>query len=257
MAPIKFEEQLKKKMEERSIKPSEGSWEQLSEQMDANHSQKTKSRFMYLGIAASLVGVLLVSTLFFKNHEEHSIAPTIVDTESHQNPINDENSGGIKNVQDLNVSEAIEKIVDVDNQPKVQSESTQKALNKNKTTIDNAQIASASSEKLKEDKKNAAVLLASTLTAEQAKVLEVVAEIKKLQDEGDVVSDKEIEDLLKKAEREILKQRLYNETTRTVDANALLQDVEDELDQSFRSKVFDALRSSYDTVKTAVAERND
>ena len=45
--------------------------------------------------------------------------------------------------------------------------------------------------------------------------------------------------------------------TRTVDANALLQDVEEDLQQSFRSKVFEALQSGYESVITAVAERNN
>ena len=33
--------------------------------------------------------------------------------------------------------------------------------------------------------------------------------------------------------------------------------VEDDMGQSFRSKVFEALTESYKTVKTAVAERNN
>ena len=42
-----------------------------------------------------------------------------------------------------------------------------------------------------------------------------------------------------------------------VDAEALLENVEAELDQSFRNKVFEAIKSSYNSVKTAVAQRND
>ena len=75
--------------------------------------------------------------------------------------------------------------------------------------------------------------------------------------ENGTVTDAEIEDLLKQAERDILRDRIYNETTRTVDADALLQDVEDDLEQSFRSKVFEGLKSSFKTVKTAVADRKN
>ena len=64
-------------------------------------------------------------------------------------------------------------------------------------------------------------------------------------------------DLLKEAEREIFKDKLKNENTRTVNANDLLQDVEADLEQSFRAKVFETLKSSYDSVKTAVANRNN
>ncbi len=95
------------------------------------------------------------------------------------------------------------------------------------------------------------------LTQEELKIIEVVAEIKQLQAKESSVSDEEIDSLLKQAQREILKQRIYDETTRTVNADALLQDVEVELDQSFRDKVFGALKSSYKSVKTAVAERRN
>jgi replicative DNA helicase len=78
-----------------------------------------------------------------------------------------------------------------------------------------------------------------------------------LETENGIVTDAEIDNLLKQAEREILREHLYNETTRIVDANALLQDVEDDLEQSFRTKVFEGLKSSYKTVLTAVTERNN
>ena len=42
-----------------------------------------------------------------------------------------------------------------------------------------------------------------------------------------------------------------------IDASDLLQDVEADLDQSFRDKVFKTLKSSYYSVKTAVADRNN
>ena len=50
---------------------------------------------------------------------------------------------------------------------------------------------------------------------------------------------------------------LIREGMKTVDANALLQDVESDLQQSFRNKIFEALKNSYETIKTAVAERNN
>ena len=92
---------------------------------------------------------------------------------------------------------------------------------------------------------------------EQAKLNEVVTEINKLKTENPAVTDDEIDSLLKQAEREILTNKLNILNTRTVDVNSLLQDVETDLEQSFRSKVFEALINNYETVKTAVAERNN
>jgi hypothetical protein len=68
--------------------------------------------------------------------------------------------------------------------------------------------------------------------------------------------DKEVDSLLKLASKELFKEKLKKETFKTVDASSLLISVEDEMGQSFRSKVFEALKDSYETVKTVVAERN-
>ena len=50
---------------------------------------------------------------------------------------------------------------------------------------------------------------------------------------------------------------MYDESTKTVDATSLLESVEDDLEQSFREKVLNALQSSYETVRVAVTERNE
>ena len=111
--------------------------------------------------------------------------------------------------------------------------------------------------KVEEQAQIATETLLSTSDFEQAKLNDVVAEINRLNAENHGVSETEIDSLLKQAEREIFTNRIYNENTKTVDASALLQDVEADLEQSFRSRVFEALKSGYVTVKTAVAERNN
>ena len=71
------------------------------------------------------------------------------------------------------------------------------------------------------------------------------------------MADAEIDALLNAAQKEIELKKLYNEATNKVDANALLQSVEDDLERSFRARVFEMLRSGYQELKTAVAERNN
>ena len=78
-----------------------------------------------------------------------------------------------------------------------------------------------------------------------------------MQIENKDVSSEEIEALLVAAQKEITMQKLFNDATKTVDADALLRSVEDDLEQSFRDKVFTAIKSGYESVRTAVAERNN
>ena len=87
------------------------------------------------------------------------------------------------------------------------------------------------------------------------KVDEVVASVKKLQENKTEVTANDVEALLNNARREIQTQRILNSTK--VDATALLLDVEWDLDKSFRDKVFDALGEGFNKVRTAVTERNE
>lgn len=84
---------------------------------------------------------------------------------------------------------------------------------------------------------------------------EVVASVKKLQQNDSEITIAEVENLLNNARRDIQTQRILNNPK--VDAAALLQDVEWEIDKSFRDKVFDALGDGFQKVRTAVSERNN
>ena len=79
MAPMKYEEQLKDKLEQRTIQPSSNSWQKLNDKLDANQSKKNNKGFWYLGIAASIVGILLITNVF-TNGNTDTIEPIIVDT---------------------------------------------------------------------------------------------------------------------------------------------------------------------------------
>ena len=101
------------------------------------------------------------------------------------------------------------------------------------------------------------VLQQKVLTFEEQKITEVVAKVEELKSKNQEVTDEVIDALLLEAQKEIRFNKSYNNSTGIVDANMLLQVVETDLDQSFRSKVFDAIKASFGTVKTVVAQRND
>ena len=265
MAPIKFEEQLKDKLEKRSIQPSQDAWNKLSDKLDEVEDKQNNKGFWWLGIAAAIVGLMLAITFVFKSNTE-IVEPTIVDTKK-ENVIDTEVLQNKEVLKDNN-------ILITDQKDETNSESTQ---SKNtKTQIDKAPLKTIVNQKqeaiIKEaDANSTAVANANTaetrkpntekavevLSFEDQKVKDVVAQIQQLQKENKEVTTEEIDALLEVAQKEITMQKLYNEATNKVDANALLQSVEDDLEQSFRAKVFDAIKSGYESVKTAVAERNN
>ena len=272
MAPIKFDENIKEKLEKRSLQPSSDAWQTLSNTLDAETKKQNRGLFFYIGIAASIVGVVFVTTLFFNASEGLQPTPKVVETETIDNLDKTTVIPTSKGQTDLVESSVKEKLQD--NQDSKTDVIATNPTQKNTITvahISEEKKADLDHKKEKQDLKMKTSLAVvdhtiktengvtpiNTLTPEDAKVLDVLNKIKLLNADGIAATDQEIDDLLKQAEKEILKERIYNETTRTVDANALLQDVEADLEQSFRTKVFDALKSSYKTVKTAVAERNN
>ena len=275
MAPVKFEDNIKDKLEQRTILPSESAWDQLSAQLDQEEKKNSRALFFYMGIAASIVGILLVTSIFFKSADQQEQMPSVVESSQEHMPeeVNEpllrkapENKvaatvdkpekdnhikefvpseeSPLKNTPEMVIAHENE---DIDKRPRHQESIPLQVNESPAVAIENT--ANISKKDVEEP--------LNTLSFEDAKVLEVIADIQKLEIKNGVVTDAEIENLLKQAEKEILRDRIYNETTRTVDADALLQDVEDDLERSFRTRVFESLKSSYRTVKTAVAERNN
>lgn len=72
------------------------------------------------------------------------------------------------------------------------------------------------------------------------------------------ISEDEVDALLAQAASEISRGRKsqFYSSNYEISANALLAEVEDEIYQSFKAKVFEVLKEGYLKAKTAVANRN-
>lgn len=254
MAPIKFEEDIKKKLENRSIKPSENTWSKLSSRLDEQKETKNNKVYWWIGLAASIIGVLLVASQFLNNQTHVEYLPKVVDTpgiiQQDSNDFIVEGTIKDNGFEDNNVVRELDK-----NSLK---KNTRDLINNN--GLDNV-IAISTKEKVEIIEKEADIktsdVLKENLSFEEQRIQDVVAQVQVLKEAKTVVSDADIDALLLQAQQEIRLNKILNETTGLVDANTLLQDVEEELDQSFREKVFKAIKASYNSVKTSVAQRND
>ncbi len=260
MAPIKYEEQLKETLEKRNITPSSESWATLSDRLDAQQKNKNRSLFWWFGIAASIVGIVFITTLYFNNQPIQNASPIVVD--SFQDSIQYQKNETIDNKsQSLQV--AMEEVAPIETsviQSNSKANTSNSVSDKNgieKSLLKDSEVVQVEKYSTQKSIESVNEIKNTKLTFEDQKIQDVVAQIRELNANGQTVSSAEIDSLLKKAQKEILNNRLYDENTRTVDANDLLQDVEADLQQSFRSKVFEALQSGYESVKTAVAERNN
>lgn len=247
MESNKFDNSIKDKLESRSLQPSNNAWAKLSERLEKEDKKQNNKAIWWLGIAASVVGVLFVAFQFFNTEE---VKPVIVDSPR----VIQKNENIQIAVDEVKVSKGIEKEIQINEKveklPLEHDSSIQ--INENPVTIikDNNLIK-------KEEVLQPVKVAQESLTFEAQKIQEVVTKVQLLKDSNQEVSDAVIDALLLEAQQEIRLKQLYNETSGVVDANMLLQDVENDLDQSFRSKVFEAIKASYNSVKTAVAQRND
>ncbi|NMH87191.1 hypothetical protein [Flavivirga algicola] len=254
MEPIKFEENIKNKLDKRTLQPSNDAWGKLSERLDSQGAKRKNRSLLWVGLAASIVGVLLVISQFFNNETGVNDMPKIVVVPEVIEQHTDKTIAVEAHVNIETVSQDINK-----NRKEDINEIIKKPVLITSEFNDEQAIITQENnmEKLKKESVDTSVKVpVESLTFEQKKIQAVANQIQALKD-NNTVTDDAIDVLLLEAQKEIQLNQLYNETTGVVDANLLLQDVEAELDQSFRTKVFEAIKASYGTVKTAVAQRND
>ncbi len=253
MEPVKFEETIKNKLEKRAIKPSENAWGKLSERLDDQEGKQTRRPVLWMGVAASIVGVLLIITQFFGREITKDETPKIADTpmvemssENHTVAIETIDEKEVENIVSLKTKQTIKAPVKASPLPEIISKNEALIAGKREDLQD----------ALKKEALSPVKEVIEPLTFEEEKIQAVAKQIQQLK-EDHMVTNEAIDALLLEAQKEIRLNRLYNERTGVVDANQLLEDVEADLDQSFRNRVFEAIKTSYGTVKTAVAQRND
>lgn len=258
MAPIKFEEQLKSKLEKRSLSPSTAGWSKLSERLDADKKKSKLPVFWWLSIAAAMVVMLAVSVQYFNTNNTEEVLPQLVNEEILKEQLKDKQpkinaQKSIKLANEAEITESQKRNTSIINKPKI---GDYKAIKKK---INKTQITENTNFKKQNSVQKTIKKVNSKLEIETFKSINknaVASTLNKIKTETTSVTDKEIDALLKAANKEIFKNKLQ-ESTKTVDANTLLISVEDDMGQSFRSKVFEALKENYKTIKTAVVERNN
>lgn len=234
MAPVEFEKEIKERLEERRIRPSEEAWEKISRRL-AGSTPTKKGRYYSYAIAASLVGILLL--VIWINQSQEEIVPDqqpVVNSSQEPIPLDDkgdetETPPIILNTEnsvtgDSNEEEGIAFDVEETPLPKTTGSGDQFVLNDSEDQI-------------------------------EQKVEQIVAQLNQLEERQHEVSDEEVDSLLRHAQRELLADQVFRKQN-GVDAASLLAGVEDELDQTFRDQVFERLKTGFTKVRMAVAQRN-
>ena len=235
----KLEKHIKEKLEKRTIVPSEGAWDKIASQIE--QKPQNRNKWFSYAIAASIVGIVLVSVFFSAKNDETVEELQVVET-------------GVKEEVEVESGERANSELAPEVETEVagtQDKSIETGHNKEfKQPTFNTSVAE---QKVKEPLQDEIRINSDKLIAQ--KVEEVVAQVQIMENAKQDVTDAEVDSLLRDAQREILTNKLFANGG-SVDAMSLLAEVEDELDESFRDQIFDALKSGYLKIRTAVADRN-
>lgn len=239
----KLEKHIKNTLEERRISPSSGTWDKISSQVTVVE-KPNRTKWLVYAVAASFIGILLVSVFFFKSENISDNTIQVAEQNEQKEELIQQKE------QDFNPKEIEE------NRLEVTKVDTQKQPKENRTgnqTTPLDQQKEITEISYKQPLRDEVLKDPNILIAQ--KVNEVVAQVELLEIINDEVSNAEVDSLLRAAQRQILTERIFKSDK--VDALALLTEVEDELDESFRDQIFDALKDGYFKLRTAVADRNN
>ncbi len=244
----KFENRVKDTFEKRTIEPSKNAWDTIESQLGEKELGK-HGGFIWYGIAAGFIGIVLLSVFFARKSELIVADPIQVVTV----PVEKEEQ--ILETNDpLVPSEAIliskkeqeEKLKDPVN-------TRVKPLKERPGSKTETFVAALS---VKKEQINVAATSGLKEKGIENKIAEVVAMVAAIEETNGLVSDTEVNAMLRQAQKELLAEQFIPRDT-SIDAYALLEEVEDELNRSLRDQLFEKLKDGYLKVKTAVAYRNN
>ncbi|WP_109299733.1 hypothetical protein [Aquimarina sp. AU474] len=275
MAPLKFEEKIKEKLEQRAIEPTVGSWKRLEAQLDKQPHARKGYKTIWYSIAAVFVGIMILAFMFRGQNsvsgnkdtqfvdvtneiQEKDNLEIVLENDTQEQEVKEKHQDRLvdKTKKDIILRSNTKKDIVVHNNDPISEDDTSK--NQINTSIaakvkDTFKFSPPKQEIAKTIVKEGELPISADIVED--KVASVVAQIQELKNNNEEVTEEEIDVLLRNAQREITSQEIFK--SNTVNASALLQEVENEVDETFKQRVFEALKTSFQKVKTAVAEREN
>ncbi len=237
MEPSKIEKQFRKQLYEREIKPSDTAWNRLDAMLDV--AEKKKSKFRWFSVAASVLGFLLIGTVYFNEFRVVEVKEST--------PVVLQSIKGGSTVEELGKS----------NEAAVSNQVYGKTINIQKGVAENKHLKKSTNQLVKK--------VGKIETSSQFKENDaVVISVEKNKYES-IVKNRYVlaEELLAEVSNAKFEQKAADKTiekirkgTISVDPNSLLSNAETELNQSFRESALDKLNKKYNAVKTVLANRN-
>lgn len=219
----KLETQFKEQLNSREIKPSEMTWSKLDAKLAV--AEKPKAKFSWMYGAASILGFLLVSTVYFSQNKREIGKQKIEVVIQHRViPKTNVSRTNVKERENLVTNSVQKTISKINNTHPLKEE-----LIRNKNNSNENQVAAVSVINQKSEEKS--------ITSQTSAVT--------------------VDELLTVVGNPLKKENQFGRKSAVnVNASTLLSQVDEELELSFREKVIKKVGKNYQTVKVALANRN-
>lgn len=242
-----LEKHIAKKLDGRKLAPSPRAWARIEAELEKNKGKEHGKHLNWAAIAAAVVVLVALSIFIFNDTGAvHTMEETIVVDKKPE-----------ENVPQMPTSKetGLETLV-INEHEDAKGEVTTMATKKGTSPpldAHRAQVVSAMHKKEVSKKLDSVTRGVDDQIINKAN--EVLAMVTTMEGNSIAVTEAEIDSLLTKAREDILKERMFNAQSK-VDAMALLDEVELELFEESRDQLFDALKTSFFKLRTAVADRN-
>ncbi|TDO77844.1 hypothetical protein EV143_10377 [Flavobacterium chryseum] len=235
MEPNNFEKDFRDKLNQRKIEPSDKAWDRLDAMLSIAERTEPKetSKRKWLYVAASIVGFLLIGTFFF-NQKKNTIETLKENVVIEENLKKDSILKPILNTIDFRKTE-------IANSEK----SSDQTSNKEKINLNNK-----SSKPIKKEQNQ---------IAESSIIIKNNQENQTINNQISTVETSKNENrdqLINSAEKTAVAENSAKAKKIKVNAGDLLNQVDGELELSFREKIITKVNKNYQTVKVAVTNRN-
>jgi len=230
MEQNKLENEFRNKLNQREINPSESSWDRLDAMLTVAEEKKPVRSYSWIYIAASIIGFAFLGTFFFNQSDKNvNVESNEVVIENNQKvePIQKEANSIIPSNSQ---TESIAVISEVKNEKKNPQAKKSPIINQN-------QIAQNS------DSDSLTTRLKSTQSIQETE-----------QFASSNSNNNSVDEMLAAVQTD--PKAAISKTAVKVNPNTLLSQVDGELELSFREKVINKVNKNYQSVKVALANRN-
>lgn len=233
MEQNKLEKEFRNKLNQREITPTENAWDRLDAMLTVAEEKKPKRTYGWIYMAASIIGFAFLGTFFLN--------------QSNQNTTSESNEVVIENNQK---AEPIQK--DILKVPSILKSESTVVFSEVKKVKENARDTNTRDT-------NASV---KNQVAENSPTDNLIPILEKKEINQEIVqiaatntSDLNVDKML--AAVQTISKEGNSKTKLKVNPNMLLTQVDGELELSFREKVINKVNKNYQTVKVALANRNN